>query len=101
MLALNPCSGQVYAFGEKGLFIELPDGAMAFQWEKQMTDQKAKEVPGGFVLDGSVATGERARGFLHWDVYNGITRRALAVRLDQCQLRTVLAGERTQRFQTL
>lgn len=37
-------------------------------------------INGGFglVLDGSVEASKRASSFLHWDVYNGITRRAWA-----------------------
>lgn len=48
----------VYTLPEEGLLIPLPQGFTAFQWQEQMTDQKAVEEPGkGFRLRGSLPPG--------------------------------------------
>jgi hypothetical protein len=48
----------VYVFPEGGLVVELPQSFTAFQWQDQMTDQKATEVKDkGFRLVGSLPPG--------------------------------------------
>jgi hypothetical protein len=50
---------KAYVFPEAGLLVKLPAGAMAFQADEVMTDQKLRERPGqGFLLQGSLPPGE-------------------------------------------
>ncbi len=49
---------RVIAFPKDGLLVPLPAGFTAFQWQDQMTDQKAEEAAGqGFRIRGSLPPG--------------------------------------------
>jgi hypothetical protein len=56
---LYNAASQTYVFPEGGLVLKLPPGAMAFQADEVMSDQRlVADGAGGFKLSGSIAPGE-------------------------------------------
>jgi hypothetical protein len=57
-LRLANAGNDVFALPQDGMVVPLPEGFTAFQWQDQMTDQRATEMAGkGFRLAGSLPPG--------------------------------------------
>jgi hypothetical protein len=54
---LTNAGRETYVFPQQGLRVALPEGALAFQFQRVMTDQRVEQVEGGYVLRGSLPSG--------------------------------------------